>query len=199
MEYVEGAEIKGPLPLDQALKYAIQLASALEAAHRKLITHRDLKPANILLAKSGVKVLDFGLAKFEQTKAAAASDETVTRALTQEGSIVGTLQYMAPEQLQGKVTDVRADIFSFGCVLYEMLTGKRAFDASNTASVIAAILDRPAPSVGEVAPPLLDWVLRRCLAKDPDERWQSAADLRAALERVADSGTETAAQSAQSP
>ena len=191
MEYVEGAEIKGPLPLDQAMRYAIQLAGALEAAHRKLITHRDLKPANILLAKSGIKVLDFGLAKIEQTEETLANAETRTRtALTQEGSIVGTLQYMAPEQLQGKKTDVRADIFAFGCVLYEMLTGKKAFDGSNTVSLIAAIMERPAPSLGEIAPSALDWVLRRCLAKDPDERWQSAVDLRAALERIEQAGAE---------
>ena len=139
MEYVEGSEIKGPLPLDQALRLAIQLASALEAAHRKTITHRDLKPGNILVTKAGVKVLDFGLAKFDQTKEAKANDETLTRALTQEGAIVGTLQYMAPEQLQGKPTDNRADLFAFGCVLYEMLTGKRAFDGTSNASVIAAI------------------------------------------------------------
>ena len=184
MEYVEGAEIKGPLPLDEALKYAIQLASALETAHKKLITHRDLKPANILITKAGIKVLDFGLAKFA-TAEAAESAETVTiaKGLTQEGAIVGTLQYMAPEQLQAKKTDVRADVFSFGCVLYEMLTGKRAFDGSNTVSVIAAIMERPAPSVGEIAPESVDWLLERCLAKDPDERWQSARDLRASLER----------------
>ena len=190
MEYVDGEETKGPLPLDQALKYAIQLASALEAAHKKLITHRDLKPANILIAKSGVKVLDFGLAKTGQTPEAKASEETLTRALTQEGAIVGTLQYMAPEQLQGRATDVRADIFSFGCVLYEMIQGKRAFDGANSASVIAAILERPAPSVEGVAPASLDWLLGRCLAKDPDERWQTARDLRAALERVAEVATE---------
>ena len=184
MEYVEGSEIKGPLPLDVTLKYAIQLASALEAAHRKGITHRDLKPANILVTKAGIKVLDFGLAKFEQSKAAVANDETLTRALTQEGSIVGTLQYMAPEQLQGKATDARADFFSFGCVLFEMLTGKRAFDGANTASVIAGVLEREPPSMGEVAPASLDWAMRVCLAKDPDERWQSARDLRRALERV---------------
>src|SRR5579864_194695 len=184
MEYVEGSEIKGPLPLDQALKYAIQLTSALEAAHRKGITHRDLKPANILVTKAGVKILDFGLAQIEQTPEATASDATLTRALTQESSIVGTLQYMAPEQLQGKATDARADIFSFGCVLYEMLTGKRAFDGTNTASVIGAILERPAPTVAGIAPAGLDWALQLCLAKDPDERWQSARDVRAALEWV---------------
>ena len=185
MEYVEGSELKGPLPLDQALKLAIQLASALEAAHRKTITHRDLKPANILVTKAGVKVLDFGLAKIEQTKEAKANDETLTRPLTQEGSIVGTLQYMAPEQLQGKPTDNRTDLFAFGCVLYEMLTGKRAFDGANNASVIAAILERPAPSVKEVAPAALDRVLGLCLEKDPDERWQTAHDLKAELMWIA--------------
>jgi serine/threonine protein kinase len=126
MEYVKGTEIKGPLPLDLALKAAVQLAGALEAAHRKSITHRDLKPANILTTKSGLKVLDFGLAKFDVSKPAP-NDATQTRALTEEGTIVGTLQYMSPEQLQGKPTDARSDIFSFGCVLYEILTGKRAF------------------------------------------------------------------------
>ena len=194
MEYVEGPQIGGPLPLDRVLRLAIELASALEAAHRQGITHRDLKPGNILVTKSGIKVLDFGLAKIEHTKEAAANDQTLTKAITQEGSIVGTLQYMAPEQLQGKATDARADIFSFGCVLYEMLTGKRAFDGANTASVIAAIMDREPPPVAQVAPPALDWALRRCLAKDPDERWQSARDLRAALERVSDSATEVTSQ-----
>jgi serine/threonine protein kinase len=194
MEYVEGPQIGGPLPLDRVLRLAIELASALEAAHRQGITHRDLKPANSLVTKTGIKVLDFGLAKIEHTKEAAANDQTLTKAITQEGSIVGTLQYMAPEQLQAKVTDARADIFSFGCVLYEMLTGKRAFDGANTASVIAAIMDREPPSVAQVAPPALDWALRRCLAKDPDERWQSASDLRAVLERVSHSGTEAASE-----
>ena len=199
MEYVEGQEIKGPLPLDQALALAIQLAGALEAAHRKGITHRDLKPANILTTKSGVKVLDFGLAKVAQTKEAAANDETVTRALTQEGSIVGTLQYMAPEQLQGKATDARADIFSFGCVLYEMLTGERAFDGANAASVIAAVMEREAPSVAEVAPAALDRVVKKCLAKDPDERWQTARDLRDELMWIAGGGTEVPLQAEARP
>src|SRR5665213_1301534 len=199
MEYIEGSEIKGPLPLELALKYAIQFVSALEAAHRKGITHRDLKPANILVAKGGIKVLDFGLAKIEQSRAAAANDETLTQALTQEGSIVGTLQYMAPEQLQGKITDARADIFSFGCVLYEMLTGKRAFDGTNTASVIAAILERPAPSAGEVAPAALDRVVGRCLVKDPEDRWQTARDLRAELFWIAGGGTASPTQTASLP
>ena len=152
MEYVEGAEIKGPLPLAQALRVAVQLADALESAHRSGITHRDLKPANILLAKSGVKVLDFGLARIERPKDSAERDLTATMTLTEQGTIVGTLQYMAPEQLQGKATDVRADIFSFGCVLYEMLTGKRAFDGASQASVIGARPKCPISAYSASAP-----------------------------------------------
>ena len=187
MEFVEGSEIKGPLPLDSALKAAIQLAGALEAAHRKSITHRDLKPANILTTKSGVKVLDFGLAKIEVSKPK--PDETTqTRALTEEGSIVGTLQYMAPEQLQGKPTDARSDIFSFGCVLYEILTGKRAFQAENKASLIAALMDRD-PEPLALNKPALERIVRTCLAKDPDDRWQSASDLKRELEWVLESGS----------
>jgi eukaryotic-like serine/threonine-protein kinase len=194
MEYVEGPQITGPLPLDLALKAAIQLASALEAAHRKSITHRDLKPANILTTKSGVKVLDFGLAKFELMKDAH-GDETKTRALTQEGTIVGTLQYMAPEQLQGKPTDARSDIFSFGCVLYEILTGKRAFLAENQATLIAAIMDREPEPVAvhqPMIPPVLERVVKKCLAKDPDDRWQTASDLKSELQWVLDSGSQAA-------
>ena len=189
MEYVEGSELKGPLPLAQALQYGIQIAGALEAAHAKDITHRDLKPANIRVTKAGVKVLDFGLAKIDQPDSAVI-DETLTQGLTQQGSIVGTLQYMAPEQLQGNPTDARADIFAFGCVFYEMLTGQRAFDGANAASVIAAILERPAPAVAALAPAVVDWVLRLCLAKDPGERWQSAHDLKVTLERIAHPGAD---------
>jgi Tol biopolymer transport system component/predicted Ser/Thr protein kinase len=188
MEYVEGSEIRGPMPLDLALKAAIQLAGALEAAHRKSITHRDLKPANILTAKSGVKVLDFGLAKFELVKKTQA-DETQTRALTEEGSIVGTLQYMAPEQLQGKPSDARSDIFSFGCVLYEILTGKRAFPAENKASLIATIMDRDPEPLTPMTPPMLEHIVKKCLAKDPDDRWQSASDLKSELQWVMESGS----------
>jgi serine/threonine protein kinase len=191
MEFIEGTPLKGPMPLNQALPLAIQLLDAMDAAHCKCITHRDLKPGNVLLTKSGVKVLDFGLAKMTMAQGVTAGNESITYAPTQQGTILGTLQYMAPEQLQGNEdVDSRADIFSFGCVLYEMLTGKRAFEGANTASVIAAIMDRPAPSVAAVAPASLDWVLRRCLEKDPDKRWQSARDLGAALERVAVVGTE---------
>lgn len=186
MEYIEGTPLKGPLPVDQALKYAAQICDALDAAHKKGITHRDLKPANILVTKAGIKLLDFGLAKIE--KPVAVAQETVTMALTSQGQILGTLLYMSPEQLQGKEADARSDIFSFGCVLYEMLTGKRAFDGASPASVIAAILERPAPSAGDLAPPALDRVLKRCFEKDPENRWQSARDLRSSLE-VATAGS----------
>src|SRR5690349_6264729 len=156
MEHIEGAPLKGPLPLDQALKYAAQICDALAAAHKKDITHRDLKTANILVTKAGVKLLDFGLAKLGP--AVKADEGTMTMAITGKGEILGTLLYMSPEQLQGKDADARSDIFTFGLVLYEMLTGKRAFDGSSPASVIAAILERPAPSVAGVAPAALDRV-----------------------------------------
>ena len=188
MEYIEGVPLKGPLPLQQALKYAAQICDALDAAHRKGITHRDLKPANILVSKTGIKLLDFGLAKIGQGNNPP-SDATLTMALTGKNEIVGTLYYMSPEQLQSQATgqeiDARSDIFSFGLVLYEMLTGKRAFDGSSPATVIAAIMERPSPSIGDVAPPALDRLLKRCLEKDPENRWQSARDLKTELEWIA--------------
>jgi serine/threonine protein kinase len=187
MEYIGGTPLKGPLPLDQALKYAAQICDALDAAHKKGIVHRDLKPANILVTKSGIKLLDFGLAKIGQT-VKPLDDATLTMALTGKNEILGTLYYMSPEQLQSQATgqeiDGRSDIFSFGLVLYEIVTGKRAFEGSSPASVIAAIMERPAPSITDVAPPALDRVLKRCLEKDPDNRWQSARDLKSALELV---------------
>jgi serine/threonine protein kinase len=153
MEYVEGQPLKGPLPVEKAVEYARQILDALDAAHRMGIVHRDLKPDNILVTKNGVKLLDFGLAKAERAKAISASEDTVTQTITREGTILGTLQYMAPEQLQGKGADARGDLFSFGCVLYEMVTGKRAFEGASAPSVIAAVLERePAPL--EVSPPL---------------------------------------------
>ena len=185
MELIEGAPLKGPLPLNQALKYATQICDALDAAHSKGITHRDLKPANILVTKAGVKLLDFGLAKQNRGRAGAVIDATLTDALTSKGQILGTLQYMSPEQLHSQEADPRSDIFSFGLVFYEMLTGKRAFEGSSPASVIAAILEREAPSVSDVAPAPLDRALRMCLAKDPERRWQSARDLKAELEWIA--------------
>jgi Tol biopolymer transport system component/predicted Ser/Thr protein kinase len=178
MEFIEGAPLKGPLPIGKAVEYAGQILDALDAAHHKGITHRDLKPANILVTKQGIKLLDFGLAK-QAGPLSGAGDATLTQALTSQGQIVGTLQYMSPEQLQGKETDARSDLFAFGCVLYEILTGKRAFEGESAASVIAAILERePAPLT--VAPPL-ERIVRRSLAKDPDQRFQTARDLKAAL------------------
>jgi serine/threonine protein kinase len=197
MEYIEGAPLKGPLPIDQALRYAEQICDALDAAHRKGITHRDLKPANILVPKSGIKLLDFGLAKIGKPERPS-SDATLTMALTGKNEIVGTLYYMSPEQLQatGREIDGRSDIFSFGLVLYEMLTGRRAFEGSSPASVIAAIMERPAPSIADVAPPALDRLLKRCLEKDPDNRWQTARDLKAELEWIASARKETVVDSA---
>jgi Tol biopolymer transport system component/predicted Ser/Thr protein kinase len=175
MEFIEGVPLKGPLPVEKTVEYATQVLDALDAAHQKGITHRDLKPANILVTRQGIKLLDFGLAK----QAVRLNENDATKALTDHGQIVGTLQYMSPEQLQGKEADARSDLFSFGCVLYETLTAKRAFEGQSAASVIAAILERePAPLT--VALPL-ERILKRCLAKDPDLRFQTARDLKAAL------------------
>src|SRR6058998_134356 len=190
MEFVEGAPLKGPLPLENAVEYAGQILEALDAAHRKAITHRDLKPANILVTKQGIKLLDFGLAKHSAPLTEA--DATLTAALTSKGQILGTLQYMSPEQLHGQEADSRSDLFAFGCVLYEMLTGKRAFEGQSAASVIAAILERePAPL--DVAPPL-ERVVKKCLAKDPDQRFQTARDLRTALTWAMEPSASTVAQ-----
>src|SRR6266404_9888083 len=166
MEYLEGETLahrlkKGALPLDQTLRYGIEIASALDAAHRKSITHRDLKPGNVMLTKSGTKLLDFGLARMHargQT-AGGSAVATQTEPMTAEGTIIGTLQYMAPEQLEGKDADERTDIFAFGATLYEMATGKRAFSGSNQASLVSAILrDEPAPisSIQPMTPNTLD-------------------------------------------
>src|SRR5437879_1029344 len=175
MEHLEGETLaerlkKGPLPLDQVLQYAIEIADALDKAHRKGITHRDLKPGNIMLTKSGTKLLDFGLAKLRQEAAPAtplSQLPTAKEAITAQGTILGTLQYMAPEQLEGKEADARTDIFAFGAVVYEMATGKKAFEGKSQASLIAKILDSdPAPmsSLQPMTPPQLDRVVRKCLA-----------------------------------
>ncbi|MCU1330161.1 MAG: serine/threonine protein kinase [Bryobacterales bacterium] len=174
MELVAGRQLQGPLPVARASEYAVQILDALDAAHSKGITHRDLKPANIMVTNRGIKLLDFGLAK--QTNPVRDSDTTLTAALTAEGQIIGTVQYMAPEQLQGKEADPRTDLFAFGCVMYEMLTGKRAFRGDSAASVIAAILAQEPEQLPELEP--LEKVIRRCLAKDPGERWQTARDLK---------------------
>ncbi|MGA2716638.1 MAG: serine/threonine-protein kinase [Bryobacteraceae bacterium] len=173
MELVDGAPLKGPLPVEKTVDYAGQILDALDHAHRKGITHRDLKPANILVTKQRIKLLDFGLAK--QAPGLGPEDVTV-QAMTAQGQITGTLLYMSPEQLQAKEVDPRSDIFSFGCVLYEMLSGAKAFAGANPASIIAAIMGRE-PEPLKTTPPL-DRVIRTCLAKDPDQRFQNARDLK---------------------
>jgi len=196
MELLEGESLsdrlaRGALPLDQTLKYGQQIAEALDKAHRQGIVHRDLKPGNVMLTKSGVKLLDFGLAKAFETPAAkgALTSLPTKGALTQEGTILGTFQYMAPEQLQAQEADARTDIFALGTVLYEMATGKKAFTATNQASLITAIMSaHPAPisSVQPMSPPALERVVKTCLAKDPEDRWQSAADVRRELQWIAE-------------
>ncbi len=201
MEYLEGETLtarllKGPLPIEQVLRYAIEIAGALDMAHRQGITHRDLKPGNILLTKSGAKLLDFGLAKLRQAAVPAESFSkrpTTDQDITAEGAIVGTLQYMAPEQLEGKEADGRTDIFAFGVVVYEMATGKKAFEGKSQASLIAKILDSDPPPISSLqpmTPPALDRVVKRCLAKDRDDRWQSANDLTQELKWIVEGGSQ---------
>jgi serine/threonine protein kinase len=191
MEYLQGETLgdrlqKGALPQDQSLRYAGQILDALDRAHRNGIVHRDLKPANVMLTRDGAKLLDFGLAKLRE--AGATLEQTVSMTLTREGTIVGTFQYMAPEQLEGQDADARTDIFAFGAVLYEMLTGRKAFSGRSQASLISSIMTSsppPASAVQPTTPPALDRLVRRCLEKDPDERWQSARDLGAELAWIA--------------
>src|SRR5262245_40439355 len=196
MEYLEGetlAErlVKGPLPLEQTLRYGVEIAEALDKAHRQGIVHRDLKPGNVMLTKSGVKLLDFGLAKAMEPPAPRGSLTSLPtrQGLTQEGTILGTFQYMAPEQLEGREADTRTDIFAFGGTLYEMTTGRKAFSGSSQASLISAILrddPPPIPQLQPMSPAALDRVVRGCLAKDPEDRWQSAGDIRKQLKAIAD-------------
>ncbi|HYV17482.1 MAG TPA: protein kinase [Verrucomicrobiae bacterium] len=197
MELIEGENLadrlaRGPLPIDDLLRAAVPIADALDRAHRKGIVHRDLKPANIMLSKAGPKLLDFGLARPVAGIGSGGGDlsasPTMTRALTQEGSIVGTFQYMAPEQLEGKEADARSDLFAFGATLYEMATGRKAFEGSSQASLIAAIMNaRPLPMKTHqpLAPAALERVVATCLARDPDDRWQSAGDLKRELQWIA--------------
>ena len=196
MEFVEGDSLsqtieRGPIALDKALQYAVQIVDALAAAHAKGIIHRDLKPGNIILTKIGVKVLDFGLAKLNTAKAAGSSASsdvaTMTQPITGEGRIVGTLYYMSPEQVEAKETDERSDIFSFGAVFYEMITGRRAFERDSQASVLASILKDQPPPMSERQPGVpraIARVAKKCLEKKPDDRWQSARDLKAGLELI---------------
>jgi eukaryotic-like serine/threonine-protein kinase len=206
MELLEGETLakrleKGPLATAELLRIAIEIADALEKAHRQGILHRDLKPSNIMLTKVDAKLMDFGLAKASDTAGApmlssltqSLNPSAKTTPVTAEGTIVGTFQYMAPEQMEGKEADARSDVFSFGAMLFEMATGKRAFEGKTTASVIAAILEREPPPISSVqpmSPPALDRTVKICLAKDPDERFQSAHDVKLQLEWIRDAGSQ---------
>ena len=208
MEYIEGETLadrleKGPLPFEQALTYGIQIADALDKAHQKGVVHRDLKPGNIITAKPGAKLLDFGLAKVQQRGGSEPDLSAVTqqKPLTQTGVILGTFQYMAPEQLEGGEADARTDIFAFGALLYEMLTGKKAFEGKSQASLIHAIMGvDPAPvsTILPTSPPALDHVIQSCLAKDPDERSQSAGEVGRNLRWIREAGTDAAMPTASS-
>jgi Tol biopolymer transport system component len=197
MELVEGETLvdriaSGALPLGQTLSLGERIASALDAAHRKGIVHRDLKPGNIMVTASGVKLLDFGLAKMlkpEEPAEAVTSAPTAAKDVTRDGVILGTLSYMAPEQLEGKGADARTDIFAFGALLYETVTGKKAFSGASHASLISAILSSDPPSISTLqpmTPPALDRLVRTCLAKDPEDRWQNAGDIARELKWIAE-------------
>jgi hypothetical protein len=209
MELVEGETLaqrlaRGSMPIREALRIGIQIADALDRAHRTGVVHRDLKPGNIMLTRSGAKLMDFGLARATALTGLAslsggsgeefAEAPTLDQPLTAHGTIVGTLQYLAPEQLQGKEADARSDIWALGCILYEMVSSRRTFGASDPASLIAAIIERepsPPTSLDDRLPPGFERALMRCLAKNPDERWQSASDLRSELEWIAEGGSRT--------
>ncbi|MEO5935857.1 MAG: protein kinase [Terriglobales bacterium] len=211
MEFLEGETLavrvrKGAMPIDQVLKTGIEIADALDRAHRSGILHRDLKPGNIMLTKAGAKLMDFGLAKASgMTSAASASSLTAAvtspaSPVTQAGTIVGTFQYMSPEQIEGKDADPRSDIFAYGAVLYEMATGKPAFEGKSQLSVMSAILEKepePISATQPLTPPAFEHVVKRALAKDPDERWQTAGDIRSELKWVSESGSHAAAATQQ--
>ena len=178
---------KGPLPLDRAIAFGLQIAQALDAAHTRGVIHRDLKPSNVMITRDGVKLLDFGVAKLHVLDEGPDRLEA-TRGVgpTEEGAVPGTYPYMSPEQLEGREADARSDLFALGSVLYEMTTGTRPFQADNRAALTAAILTHRPPPVSTVcaAPPLLDRVIARCLEKNPEARWQSARDLVSALQWI---------------
>ena len=206
MEYLEGETLskrlkKGPLPTDQLLRTGIEIAMALDQAHRQGVMHRDLKPGNIMLTKTGAKLLDFGLAKQSGRRAPVGDgspigdglplSKTESESLTEQGMILGTLEYMAPEQVEGKEMDARTDIFAFGVVLYEMATGRKAFEGESKASLTAAILTSEPPPISKIqpmTPPALERLVKKCMNKDPDERWQSAGDLSSELKWIAEAG-----------
>jgi eukaryotic-like serine/threonine-protein kinase len=205
MEYLEGETLadrlrRGPLPVDQVLKHGIEICDGLEKAHRNGVVHRDLKPGNIMLTKTGAKLMDFGLAKTTLAVPTSSSSLIATMStpigshpLTAQGTVMGTFQYMAPEQVEGKEADARSDIFALGAVFYEMATGKRAFEGKTPASAMAAVLERdPAPisSLQPATPLALDRLVKTCLDKDPDERWQTAHDVKLQLKQISDGGSQ---------
>jgi Tol biopolymer transport system component/tRNA A-37 threonylcarbamoyl transferase component Bud32 len=206
MEYLEGETLadrlgKGPLPMEQVLRYGIEIADALDRAHRAGIVHRDLKPGNVMLTKGGVKLLDFGLAKLHAAVAQQAlsdvsrlaTEARASQPMTEKGTVLGTFQYMAPEQLEGGEADARSDIFALGAVLYEMATGRKAFAGKSQASLIGSILRDDPPSVSEIAPmtpPAFNRVVKTCLAKDPEDRFQTAHDVKLQLAWVAEGGSQ---------
>lgn len=202
MEYLQGETLadriaRGPLPVEQVVRIGLGIAQALEAAHRQGIVHRDLKPGNVMLTKSGVKLLDFGLAKLNAVSSANSptlvmEGATEQKPLTEQGTILGTFQYMAPEQLEGRPADARTDLFALGAILYEMATGRRAFEGATKASLIAAILEREPPPMAErqpLTPPALERLVRACLAKDPNDRMQTAHDLALELKWIGESSS----------
>jgi serine/threonine protein kinase len=199
MEYIEGETLaekltKGPIEIDELIKIAIQITDALDKAHKQGLVHRDLKPGNVMLSREGAKLLDFGLAKLQpETGIAGKEGVTATTPLTMEGTIVGTMQYMSPEQLEGKEADSRSDIFSFGILLYEMSTGVKAFKGGSQASLIASIMKEKPRSASEIqplVPPMLEQVINQCLEKDPEQRWQTAGDLKRSLMWVSEGGSQ---------
>jgi Tol biopolymer transport system component/predicted Ser/Thr protein kinase len=208
MEYLEGETLaarlaRKPLTPDETLHIAVEVADALDKAHRSGIVHRDLKPGNVMLTKAGTKLLDFGLAKLQALTAGAQSSApafsavvtvaTMASPVTVAGTVVGTMQYMSPEQIQGKEADARSDIFAFGAMLYEMLTGKRAFEGKSQLSVASAVLEKdpdPISVVQPLTPPALEHLVRTCLAKDPDQRFQNAHDLKLQLQWISAGGSQ---------
>ncbi|MEE8576484.1 MAG: protein kinase, partial [candidate division Zixibacteria bacterium] len=200
MEFLEGETLserlaRGPVPYPEMLQIAIQIAIALDSAHRQGLIHRDLKPGNVMLTKDGAKLMDFGLAKLAIDEKSPQGMTAITQStpLTGVGTIIGTMQYMAPEQLDGAEADARSDIFAFGALLYEMTTGKRAFEGNSNATLIAAIIEREPISVSVLipsTPPIFERLVNKCLAKDPQKRWQSAADLSDELRWISQAGSQ---------
>jgi hypothetical protein len=206
MEYIEGETLerrleRGPLPLSELLRAATEIASALDAAHRAGITHRDLKPSNVMLTRGGVKLLDFGVAGHRPIADGSGTDHNTTALATLEGALVGTVPYMAPEQLEGRTIDGRTDIFAFGAVLFEMATAQRAFAGTSAAGLAAAILGEPRPRLPESAglPPALGRLISICLARNADDRWQSAGDLLHALKWIGEDASDGRAAAGAAP